>query len=85
MGQVAAKLSIRVPGELAAEVRRRGGVRGLSGFVARAIAHEIEREQLGALLVVDDESIPPTSKSPWRTGPRGRATFGSSAPIGGDP
>ncbi len=48
MRQAAAKLSVSVPGELAAEVRRRVGARGLSGFVARAIAHELEREQLNA-------------------------------------
>jgi hypothetical protein len=29
MGQVAAKLSVRVPGDLAAEARRRVGARGL--------------------------------------------------------
>jgi hypothetical protein len=50
MGQPAAKLSVSVPGELADEVRRRVGTRGLSGFVARAIAHELERQKLGALL-----------------------------------
>lgn len=46
----AAKLSISVPGDLAVAVRRRVGPRGLSGFVARAIANELEREQLGAFL-----------------------------------
>ena len=50
MGQHAAKLSISVPSELAEEVRRRVGARGLSGFVTRAIAHELERQRLGALL-----------------------------------
>ena len=50
MGLPAAKLSISLPGELAAEVRRRVGARGVSGFVARAVAHELEREQLGAFL-----------------------------------
>lgn len=50
MAQVAAKLSISVPSDLASAVRRRVGSRGLSGFVARAIAHELEREQLGSFL-----------------------------------
>ncbi len=50
MAQAAAKLSVSVPSELAAAVRRRVGARGLSGFVARAMAHELEREQLGAFL-----------------------------------
>jgi hypothetical protein len=46
----AAKLSVSVPSELARSVRRRVGPRGLSGFVARATQHELEREQLGAYL-----------------------------------
>ncbi len=50
MAQSAAKLSVSVPAELAAAVRRRVGARGLSGFVARAMAHELEREQLGNFL-----------------------------------
>jgi hypothetical protein len=63
MGQTAAKLSISVPGDLAAEVRRRVGARGLSGFVARAIAHELEREQLGALLDELNRELGPVSKA----------------------
>jgi hypothetical protein len=43
MGQPAAKLSVSIPGELAAAVRKRVGARGLSGFVARAVAHELEQ------------------------------------------
>lgn len=39
-----------VPSDLARSVRRRVGPRGLSGFVARAMQHELEREQLGAYL-----------------------------------
>lgn len=50
MSQPAAKLSISVPAELADAVRRRVGARGLSSFVARAMAHELEREQLGNFL-----------------------------------
>ncbi|HEY3234494.1 MAG TPA: hypothetical protein VGJ84_07245 [Polyangiaceae bacterium] len=50
MAQSAAKLSVSVPIEIAAAVRRRVGARGLSAFVARAMAHELEREQLGAFL-----------------------------------
>ena len=45
MTQLAAKLSVSVPVELATAVRRRVGSRGLSGFVARAMAHELERDQ----------------------------------------
>ncbi len=62
MGQPAAKLSISLPGELAAELRRRVGGRGLSGFVARAVAHELEREQLTAFIDEMDRELGPISK-----------------------
>jgi hypothetical protein len=59
MGEPVAKLSISVPSELAKAVRRRVGARGLSGFVARAIEHELEREQLGSFLTeLDAEKGP---------------------------
>jgi len=63
MGQPAAKLSVSVPGDLAAAVRRRVGARGLSGFVARALAHELEREQLGAFLDELNTEVGPVSAS----------------------
>ena len=50
MSEPVAKLSVSVPSDLALAVRRRVGPRGLSGFVARALAHELEREQLGSFL-----------------------------------
>ena len=53
----AAKLSISVPADLARTVRKRVGARGLSGFVARAMRHELEREQLGALLAELDDKL----------------------------
>jgi hypothetical protein len=62
MGEPAAKLSISLPGELAPEVRRRVGARGLSGLVARAVAHELEREQLAAFLAEMDRELGPVSK-----------------------
>ena len=62
MGEPAAKLSITVPSELAAEIRRRVGARGVSGFVARAIAHELEREQLTAYLEELDRKFGPVPK-----------------------
>jgi hypothetical protein len=62
MGQPAAKLSISVPSELAIAVRKRVGARGLSGFVARAMAHELEREGLGALLQELEAKIGPPTK-----------------------
>jgi hypothetical protein len=63
MGEPGAKLSVSVPSDLAAAVRRRVGPRGLSGFVARAIAHELEREQLGAFLAELSEKHGPVPRS----------------------
>lgn len=63
MGQPAAKLSISVPSELADELRRRVGARGLSGFVTRAIAHELERERLGSLLADMDAQLGPVPEA----------------------
>ena len=63
MGQPAAKLSVSVPGDLAAAVRKRVGARGLSGFVARALAHELEREGIGTLLNELEEELGAPSKS----------------------
>ena len=59
MGHPAAKLSVSVPGELAAELRRSVGSRGLSGFVTRASAHELERQRLGKLLADWDAELGP--------------------------
>lgn len=63
MSQPAAKLSVSIPQELAAAVRRRVGARGLSGFVAKALAHELEREQLGSFLTELDEALGPVSRA----------------------
>jgi hypothetical protein len=63
MTQLAAKLSVSVPVELATAVRRRVGSRGLSGFVARAMAHELERDQLGAFITELDQLHGPVSAS----------------------
>jgi hypothetical protein len=63
MGQPAAKLSVSVPSELAVAVRKRVGARGLSGFVARAMAHELEREGLGALLQELEAKVGSPTKS----------------------
>lgn len=57
MSTPAARLSVTVPSDLALAVRRRVGARGLSGFVARAIAHELEREQLGEFLGELDRTL----------------------------
>jgi hypothetical protein len=66
MGLPAAKLSVSVPGELAAAVRKRVGSRGLSGFVARAMAHELEREGVAVLLEELEEQVGSPSESEMR-------------------
>ena len=63
MAQPAAKLSVSVPGELAEAVRKRVGAKGLSGFVARALAHELEREGISTLLVELEEELGTPSKA----------------------
>lgn len=62
MPQSAIKLSVSVPFELAQAVKKRVGERGVSGFVARALQHELEREQLGAFLDELDAKHGPVSK-----------------------
>ena len=61
MANATAKLSASVPRELARALRRHVPPRGLSGFVARAIAHELEREQLGSLLHETQQLAEPIS------------------------
>lgn len=63
MSESVAKLSVSVPSELAKAVRQRVGGRGLSGFVAKALAHELEREQLGSFLQEMDEELGEVSKA----------------------
>lgn len=57
MSQSVAKLSVSVPTELAKAVRKRVGGRGLSGFVATAITHELERVQLAGLVEEMDRAL----------------------------
>lgn len=50
------KWSVSVDQDLASRVESRVGDRGLSGFVARAVAHELERDLLDEYLIeLDDE------------------------------
>lgn len=44
------KISITVEEDLVDKLHGRVGARGVSGFVTRAIRHELEREELGDLL-----------------------------------
>lgn len=62
-GSSTAKLSVSLPAHLAKAVRRRVGPRGLSGFVAQAVAHELERQQLGSFLVELERKVGPVSAS----------------------
>ena len=63
MNQPAAKLSVSLPGALAAAVRKRVGARGLSGFVSRAVTHELEREGIRVLLTELEEKVGPPAKA----------------------
>jgi hypothetical protein len=62
MAKGAAKFSVSVPDALAKAVRRKVGARGLSSFVARAMAHELEREQLGSYLAEMEKELGPVPK-----------------------
>ena len=59
MSAPAEKLSISMPHRLASAARKRAGSRGLSSFVARAVARELEREALGEFLNELDDSFGP--------------------------
>ena len=59
MNQYAEKLSITMPRKLASAARRRAGRRGLSSFVSRAVARELEREALGEFLDELDAELGP--------------------------
>ena len=67
------KLSVSIPRDLAGALRRRVGRRGVSGFTARALKHELEREQLGEYLARLDEQLGPVpaavlaeARATWR-------------------
>jgi len=53
------KWSVSVEEELAARVEEHVGYRGLSGFVARAVEHELERDALARYLDDLDEAHGP--------------------------
>ncbi len=56
------KWSVSVEEELAARVKGRVGDRGLSGFVARAVEHELERDILDEYLNELDDVFGPVSE-----------------------
>lgn len=53
------KWSVSIDETLAARVEEHVGQRGLSAFVARAVDHELEREQLNRYLDELDEEFGP--------------------------
>ena len=63
MAEAAEKLSISMPQKLARAARKRAGRRGLSSFVARAVARELEREALGEFLSELDKVLGPVPES----------------------
>ena len=58
-----AKISVSIPRELATAVRKRVGARGLSGFVAQALTHELEREKAYKFLSDLDVTYGPVSQT----------------------
>lgn len=59
---VTRKISVTVDGELVDAVQSRVGARGVSGFVSRAIRHELEREELGEVLAELEEVLGPADE-----------------------
>jgi hypothetical protein len=55
------KWSVSIDEDIAARVEEHVGGRGLSGFVARAVEHELERDTLASYLDELDEQFGPTS------------------------
>ena len=55
----ATKLPVVLPDDLALEVRKRVGPKGLPRFVAQAVRHELERAQLGEYLTEMTASLGP--------------------------
>jgi hypothetical protein len=66
MAQAAEKLSISIPHKLAVAARRHAGRRGLSSFVAQAVARELEREALGQFLDELDKTLGPVPEAALR-------------------
>lgn len=63
MAQTVTKISVSVPRPLVTAIRGQLGSEGLSGFVTRAISHELERIQLGKFLNELDQVLGPPSKA----------------------
>ena len=63
MADAAEKLSVSMPHKLASAARKRAGRRGLSSFVARAVARELEREALGDFLDELDRTLGPVPEA----------------------
>lgn len=66
MAHAAEKLSISMPHKLAVAARKRAGRRGLSSFVAQAVARELEREALGQFLDELDHELGPVPEAELR-------------------
>ncbi|HXU34360.1 MAG TPA: hypothetical protein VN851_27620 [Thermoanaerobaculia bacterium] len=53
------KVSLSLEEELLAEARAVVGIRGLSGYVNRALSHQLQRDRVAALLVELDSEFGP--------------------------
>jgi hypothetical protein len=58
---VVRKWSVSIEEDLASRVEQHVGGRGLSGFVARAVDHELERDALASYLDELDDQFGPVS------------------------
>ena len=56
---VTRKISVTVEEDVVKDLKNRVGARGVSRFVSLAIRHELEREELGELLVELEEVLGP--------------------------
>jgi hypothetical protein len=63
MADAAEKLSISMPRKLASAARKRAGQHGLSSFVSRAVARELEREGLGQFLQELETTVGPVPEA----------------------
>jgi hypothetical protein len=53
------KVSLSLEEELLAEARKVVGIRGLSGYVNRALSHQLQRDRIAALLADLDSEFGP--------------------------
>jgi hypothetical protein len=66
MGEPTGKYSITMPRDIAEAARARSGPSGLSGYVAAAVARQIERDNLNELIAVAEAEHGPVTEEEVR-------------------